>query len=239
MRLLALETSADACSVALLDDGQIYQQIEHCPQQQSQRALPMLQELLLEHDYRLRDIDGMVYAKGPGSFTGVRIGISMVQGVVYGADLPVYGVSTLAAMCHQANSETQTGVAPAMVTATLASMDARMGELYYRLQAVDGSLLISDSVASPQRVPEQIDQLNNPLCVPATIQVVGNGFAAYPETFDGFYISQPSNYRPTAHNMLAMVRDTGVTLKDFYTVDKMQPSYIRNDVSWKKLPNKE
>lgn len=237
MRLLALETSADACSVALLDNSQINQLIEHCPQQQSQRVLPMLQQLLLEHDYRLRDFDGMVFAKGPGSFTGVRIGIGMIQGLAYGAELPVYGVSTLAAMCHQASTET--GDASAVRTVVLATLDARMGELYYRMQTADGRLLLDDSVASPQRVIEQIRELKNPLCAPATIQVIGSGFAAYPDSFDGFYISQPSNHRPMACSMLAKVRDNGITLNDFYTVDKMQPSYVRNEVSWKKLPNKE
>ena len=101
-KLLALDTSTEACSAALQLGSEILTLDEVCPQQHSKRILPMVQQLLSNAGVSLAQLDGIVFGRGPGSFTGVRIGVGVTQGLAFGADIPVYGVSTLAAMAQAA-----------------------------------------------------------------------------------------------------------------------------------------
>ena len=93
MRILAIDTATEACSVALWNDGAISAHFEECPREHTQRILPG------ESDFdpgntTLTDLDALAFGRGPGSFTGVRIGIGIAQGLALGADLPMIGVST-------------------------------------------------------------------------------------------------------------------------------------------------
>ena len=123
MKLLAIDTSTEGCSVALLNGSELLHLDEVCPQQHSKRVLPMVQQLLNESGLILQQLDGIVFGRGPGSFTGVRIGVGVTQGLAFGADLPVYGVSTLAAMAQAAY---RLHGAKQVISA----IDARMAEIY-------------------------------------------------------------------------------------------------------------
>ena len=87
MRILAIDTATEACSVALWNDGTIKALFELCPREHTQRILPMVQEILAAGDLTLTDIDALAFGRGPGSFTGVRIGIGIAQGLALGANL--------------------------------------------------------------------------------------------------------------------------------------------------------
>ena len=93
--LLAIDTSTDACSIALWLDGQVIQRHLVLPRQHVRLALPMLQELLTEADLSLSQLDGLVLGSGPGSFTGIRIAAGLVQGLAFGLNIPVVCISTL------------------------------------------------------------------------------------------------------------------------------------------------
>lgn len=95
MRILAIDTATEACSVALWNDGNINAHFELCPREHTQRILPMVQDILAANSITLTDIDALAFGRGPGSFTGVRIGIGIAQGLALGANLPMTGVSTL------------------------------------------------------------------------------------------------------------------------------------------------
>lgn len=119
MNILALETSTEYCSVALWQDGVVSERCELVGQKHSEVLMTMLDGLLQDSGFRIRDIDGIAFGKGPGSFTGVRIACGVAQGLALGADLKVVGVCTLEALAEASGKEK-----------VITALDARMGELY-------------------------------------------------------------------------------------------------------------
>lgn len=130
-RLLAIEASADACSVALAFDGVVIERNELTPRQHSQLLLPMVDDLLQQSALALRDIDVIAYSAGPGSFTGLRLALGVAQGLAFGADIPLIGVSSLAALA-QAVIEARGLEARELREGycVMCAVDARMGEYY-------------------------------------------------------------------------------------------------------------
>ena len=108
MNILAIDTATEACSVALQHNGTRITRFEICPQQHSQRLLPMVDEVLKEANITLNDLDLLAFGRGPGSFTGVRIATGMIQGLALGTGLKVAGISTLEAMAVFTRRETET-----------------------------------------------------------------------------------------------------------------------------------
>ena len=101
MNILTIDTATEACSVALQFDQTLFTRYEVCPQQHSQKILPMVDAVMKEAGASLTELDGLAFGRGPGSFTGVRIATGIIQGLALGSQLPVAGVSTLAAMAQQ------------------------------------------------------------------------------------------------------------------------------------------
>ena len=122
--LLALDTATEACSVALLHNGEILAKDELSPKAHTRRILPMIDEVLSQAGIGLNQLDALVFGRGPGSFTGVRIGCGIVQGLALGADLPVIAISNLTAMAQAAYQQFGS-------TQVLAAIDARMNEVYF------------------------------------------------------------------------------------------------------------
>ncbi|MDD5056244.1 MAG: tRNA (adenosine(37)-N6)-threonylcarbamoyltransferase complex dimerization subunit type 1 TsaB [Sideroxydans sp.] len=119
MKILALETSTEYCSVALWQDGAVSERSELVGQKHSEVLMAMLDALLKDAGLRIGDLDGIAFGKGPGSFTGVRIACGVTQGLALGANLNVVGVCTLQAVAETCGKEK-----------VIAALDARMGELY-------------------------------------------------------------------------------------------------------------
>lgn len=124
MRLLAFETSTEACSVAVWVDGAVHARHEVAPRRHAELALPWADAVLAEAGVARAQLDAIAVGRGPGAFTGVRLGIALAQGVALALDRPVVPVSTLAALALSGLPEG----APAH--AVLAAIDARMGEVY-------------------------------------------------------------------------------------------------------------
>lgn len=120
MRILALETSTEYCSVALWQDGAIVERCELVGQKHSELLMQMLDGVLREAGMTLAQIDGIAFGMGPGSFTGVRIACGAAQGLALGADLPVLGVCTLQALAQASGHER-----------VIVALDARMAEVYH------------------------------------------------------------------------------------------------------------
>jgi len=143
--LLALDTATEACSVALLHQGQILSHYEVIPRLHAQRLLPMLQALLSEAGIALNAVDAIAFGRGPGAFTGVRIAASVAQGLGFALDLPLLPISNLAALAQRALREHG-------AEQVAAAIDARMGELYwgcYRLEQNEMRLQGVEAVLPP------------------------------------------------------------------------------------------
>ncbi|GAB4200536.1 MAG: tRNA (adenosine(37)-N6)-threonylcarbamoyltransferase complex dimerization subunit type 1 TsaB [Wenzhouxiangellaceae bacterium] len=140
-KLLAIETATNACSVALQVDGQTLERFEVAPRRHGELLLPWCDEVLAEAGIRRNQLDGLVLSRGPGSFTSLRLGLSAGVAIAYALDIPVYPVSSLAAVAWQAHC--QHGA-----SAVLAALDARMGEWYVAAFCFDGDqlLAVSDEV---------------------------------------------------------------------------------------------
>lgn len=146
--LLALDTATECCSAALLHDGSVTARSEVIPRQHAQRLLPMIEELLGERQLRLQDVDALVFGRGPGAFTGVRIATGMVQGLAFAADKPVIAISNLAALAQRAWREHG-------IETVAAAIDARMDEVYWGLYGLqDGVMqpLDDERVCAPEAV---------------------------------------------------------------------------------------
>ncbi|WP_049621643.1 tRNA (adenosine(37)-N6)-threonylcarbamoyltransferase complex dimerization subunit type 1 TsaB [Frateuria defendens] len=167
MNLLAIETSTEACSVALVHGEEVIARSELAPRRHAELVLPMADALLAEAGVGRHALDAIAVGRGPGAFTGVRLGVALAQGMALALDVPVVPVSSLAALALEAPRED---------AAILAVIDARMGEVYaacYR-RGDDGTLqpLDTERVCAPEA-----------LVLPAAEawQVVGSGWAAYAE----------------------------------------------------------
>lgn len=133
--ILAVETSTEWCSVALgraVADGaaECFSRHEHTGARSSSRVLPAAGEVLAEAGIRLADCAAIAFGAGPGSFTGLRTACGVVQGLAFGADLPVIPVNVLMACAESVRHGTQAVPALPAATAVLVAIDARMDEAY-------------------------------------------------------------------------------------------------------------
>jgi len=124
VKLLALDTSTQACSVAIWLDGQAVEVLEIASNRHSSLILTMVDQVLAESGTRLNQCDAIAFSRGPGSFTGLRIGVGVVQGLAYGADVPVLPISSLRAQAARAGARAEN---------VLAAFDARMRQVYWGL----------------------------------------------------------------------------------------------------------
>lgn len=150
MNLIAIETSTENCSVALLHQNQITHRTQVAPQQHAELVLGHLDELLAEAALTKGQIDGIVFGQGPGAFTGVRIAMSIVQGLALAWDVPVLPISTLANIAQQVMDELTPDTGRLLV-----ANDARMGEVYWASFAADGGRLkrlTEDALSAPEDV---------------------------------------------------------------------------------------
>ncbi|MBI5891248.1 MAG: tRNA (adenosine(37)-N6)-threonylcarbamoyltransferase complex dimerization subunit type 1 TsaB [Nitrosomonadales bacterium] len=146
MRILALETSTEYCSVALWQDGAVNEISELVGQKHSEVLMAMLDGVLQDSGLGIRDMDGIAFGKGPGSFTGVRIACGVAQGLALGADVEVVGVCTLQALAEASGKNK-----------VIAALDARMGELYlaaYEKRNGEWLTVIEPCLCKPGAAPQ-------------------------------------------------------------------------------------
>lgn len=149
MNILALDTSSHACSLALLYQGEVSVIHELAPMQQAQTILSFIDQLLSSKNITLKQLDALAFGCGPGSFTGVRIAASVIQGLGYAMNLPIIPISSLAALAQAAYMDLHW-------EKCWVAVDARMSEVYWGIYQVDHNQLVSlvgqESVCKPDKI---------------------------------------------------------------------------------------
>lgn len=219
MKLLALDTSTENCSLALWLDGEVMLREVLAGQRHSELVLPMLKTLLAEAGASLSQLDGIVFGEGPGSFTGLRIGCGIAQGLAFGADLPVVGISTLLALAEAAPGGR-----------VIACLDARIGEIYHAAYEKRGG--IWEAVSGPNLCyAHEAPELRGDGWIG-----IGSGFAEYGDALRNRYLGQLGEVRGEAFpHAREMARLAAPLLERGQGMDAAlaAPQYIRNKVALK------
>jgi len=207
-----------------LIDNEVIDRFQVAPREHGNLILPMVDELLLEAGIKLQQLDALAFGRGPGSFTGVRMATGVIQGLAFGADLPVAPISTLAALAYQ--------VLPQAEGKTIyAALDARMGEVYWCEYQVKGNTLkaVSDeSVTSVDKISTETGK--NAIGVGHGWDTYGDELRELVQASD--LIVQP-NALPRAKEVAALAVEliqNGQTV----SAENALPVYLRDNVAKKK-----
>ncbi len=222
MKCLSIDTVTESCSVALFDGSEIVQQKEIQPGGHSQLVLGMVHRALADSELALGRLDAIVVDTGPGSFTGVRIGLGVAQGLAYGANLPVIGVSSLETMALSVDYGI---VAPAI--------DARMKQIYCAVYDVRASgrptRMLAPCVSFPDKIGTQLERAE---------YGVGSGWDIYADVILGRSENRSMNVRPVkiryqvfpeAIQGIRLAQRIGI--EEAVDPRQLEATYIRNKVT--------
>ena len=221
--ILAVDTSTEACSVALQIGNETIAKFADEPRSHSRLLMPMVQQVLAEAQIKVNQLDAIGVSIGPGSFTGLRIGFAAVQGMAYGADIPVVPISTLKLMVATYSRQQNTVVGEIM-----ALLDARMSEFNlgrYKLEDNDQIVALEDDrLVSAEQVIALIEA-NNPSAI---IGDSGNLFETAPQIADQF-----TQIYPNAIDILPMALqqfNQGLAVN----IESIDLVYLRGTEAWQK-----
>ena len=218
MKLLAFETATEACSVAVYVDGAVHERFELAPRRHAELSLPWAEQLLAEAGIAKSQLDAIAIGRGPGAFTGVRLAIAVAQGIALALDRPIVPVSTLAALAMQADGDR-----------ILATIDARMGEVYSAAFARTGDDLVAltaEIVSAPDAVGLPDDG--------HAWQGVGTGFAAGEGALPRRLGSRLATVDPTALPHAADVARLAAyayARGEAVAPERIEPAYLRDNVA--------
>ena len=234
MKLLAIDATEAACSAALLHDDAIQERCITEARQHNAHLLPMLHTLLADAGFTLSQLDGIAFARGPGSFTGVRIATAVTQGIALAGDLPVVPVSSLRALAQ--------GVARQYgASQVLAGFDARMQEVYWGMYQLDTQgymqLQQTECLCYPNSVP--IPSAPKGPDIDSIIKGwygAGSAWASYADTLRTRLGSQIADTYAAAivraHDV-AYLAAAELAAHRYVTADQALPVYLRNHVARK------
>ncbi len=213
MKLLAIDTSTERATVALSLGDVFYSDAQDGLRKHAQLLLPMVEGLLAKSGTSLNQLDGIVFGRGPGSFTGLRIACSVAKALAYAHDLPVFPVSSLAAIADEVY-HTETALPP--YTQVLAMLDARMQQVYWACFARD-NFSPDEHVSAPEDVISP--------ATPVIIAGVGlDSYAAqFPSAMQAPFVKQRLVY-PEARAMIRLVRRGQITA---VSAAEALPVYVR------------
>ena len=228
--ILALDTSTPACSVALLVNGVMMEDFRIAPRKHNELILPMVEQMLTQAQLSLSDLDAIAFARGPGSFTGLRIAAGVVQGLAYGADLPVIPVSTLAALALDGFNQTNE-------SHWLAALDARMGEVYiggYHITHGTDGLKVSSTFQEAVLKPNMMTKLD------LSHQGIGSGWC-YEDELKAVVPNEVTHLlldaAPKA-SCIAQLAELAWLAGETVAAHEAVPTYLRDEISWEKQPLK-
>ena len=223
MKILAIDTATEACSVALFNAGDCQEIFEVIPRQHTERVLPMVDELLASAGLALSQLNAIAFDSGPGSFTGVRVGTSVAQGLAFTHDLPVIGISSLAALAQLAFREENKHK-------VLSAIDARMNELYWGCYQLEGDIMC---LTGQEKVSPVADVIQD-----GKWHCQGSGWDTFQTELTAL---NQVNVSSSTAGSLPHAQDIALLAAAMYQQGKMTsaenaiPTYIRDEVTWKKI----
>ena len=225
MKILALDTSHSACSIALLTDAGMHCTHHVAPMQQAQVVLPLIEALLTAHAVKIQDLDALAFGRGPGSFTGVRIAASVMQGLAFATRLPLIGVSSLAATAQAAFDDLGW-------RKLLVGTDARIQEVYWGAYTVNASGLVeligTEVVTSPHTITPPAGQ---------DWYAVGNAWLEYQPAMLarlGFVPVAMDTARMPMASAVARLAETKFAKREWsHSSEDSVPVYLRDNVAIK------
>lgn len=235
IKILALDTATEACSAALWVDGALTHCDEVAPQAHTRKILPMCQSLLQGAAVELSQLDAIAFGRGPGSFTGVRIGIGVAQGLAFGVNKPLIAVSNLATLAQGAHRRLG-------ASHVLCAIDARMNEVYFGAFSLqDGVMmpLLDEAVLAPEAALQQALSLIDASAGEGWA-AIGTGFGAYASLLEPLRgcVTLDTEQLPWAQDMLPLALVCWQN-GEYQAAELARPTYLRDKVTWKKLPGRE
>lgn len=222
-KILALETSSEACSVALWCENRLDSLYQHAPRQHGELLLPMVKKVLDNSNILLKDLDAIAVSIGPGSFTGLRIGVSVAKALAFSVDIPVIGISSLASLAYHL-LKASTGKA-------LVALDARQQEIYWGAYSLENNKLVAcqpESVILPANAQTPKSFLN-------TAWVAGGiGWSVYGETLSKHIDMKNGQilniFWPRAEEV-ALLAIKAYEQGNYHSPEALLPVYLRNKVT--------
>lgn len=223
MRILVIDTSLSACSVALTGHGKLVTRTEVAPRQQANHILPFIDQVLNESKISSDQLKAIAFTAGPGSFTGIRLAASVAQGLAFGLNIPLLPISTLRAMAQTAYTEYR-------ASNVMVALDGQVGEIYWgHYQAIDG---IMQAVAPDKRCkPMEL----GPVVISDGVGV-GDGWSAYPalsQQIQHLKVIKPLSYPHIAD--IARLATTDSSKGLLVPSDAALPNYLHDASGWKKI----
>lgn len=224
--ILCIETGTDICSVALADNGTLISLIESREGKHHARNLGVyVDEILRENDLNAEGLDAVAVGKGPGSYTGLRIGVSLAKGICYAADKPLIAVNSLESLARVALEDFDAGILDieSLSGMTLCPMiDARRMEVYCQLFDASGNSL-SDVMAHIV-TPESFAEIR----AKGGLLVFGNGAAKSKEVLTGPEVKL-IDVTPSARGLIISAYNK-LKNKEFEDVAYFEPFYLKDFV---------
>jgi tRNA threonylcarbamoyladenosine biosynthesis protein TsaB len=219
---LAIDTTGQGCHVALYYQGKMSHSSDMSPQSHAKRLLPMIEALLADNKLKQSALTGIIYTRGPGSFTGVRIGVSVVQGLALALNLPTVGVSSLLALAWQGHLATGVAFVTAMI-------DAHMGQVYWGEYQFGNTWQIDeqDNLSTPESV----------ILNPATQLLIGDTDILTNAQPQWQAIPQMNQTVVRVEDLFSLVKSTQQQGRLNWETTLALPLYLRHDVA--ALPKKK
>ncbi|MFW5427178.1 MAG: tRNA (adenosine(37)-N6)-threonylcarbamoyltransferase complex dimerization subunit type 1 TsaB [Methylophagaceae bacterium] len=224
MNILALDTCTECCSAALLVQGRVFERVEMTQRGHSDLILGMMNDLFKQAEITISEIDAVAFGRGPGSFTGVRVGVGVAQGIAFARGIPVIPISSLMAVAQGAADKLN-------IDNIAVAMDARMGEVYsasYQRENGVVSLVDSEQVCPPEKyMPENEQQWTG----------IGTGWGVYDEILRQNFADNLAHvsieHYPLASSVLKLA-EIEAKAGRLLPAEQAMPVYLRDNVAKKK-----
>ncbi len=214
MNIIAIDTTEEACSVALLQNDEIIEEFAIAPKQHNQLVFSMLETVMATAQMSINQCDAIAFSRGPGSFTGIRIACSMAQGLALASDLPLIAISSLEALAFQ-------GVRLHQATDILAGLDARMEEIYWAAYHWSNNQMTLQGSEQLTMSSIACEQVAGPVCA------IGSAWLNHAAPANAIVIADAKIHAQD----IAIAAKRDFVLGKLLTPEQAQPLYLRNQIT--------